>query len=730
MPIHRLFLAVFLIVFQLLPRLTLACGYSFIGECSTGIHLRINNTLDSFNVAECSYGKNFPGLNLGNIQSLNLAKATAITWESCDNNVTGVALYYRVYEQGMPSGSWSSLNMPENYNTLVGPYTARYRSQFSNVNLVAGLTTGKIYTLEIYYLAQVDTLGNDFIPETTMIQNNNGQNYKLTFTYGGASAPPFTVVTTQLVNEKCPGDSTGIAGVTVYGNQSNLFYQWSNVNNNFHTLYELSSGTYTVTVSGVNGYTQSQTMTVSPPAPILINFANVQSVVCGNTPGSASAVVSGGHPPYQFLWETGEPDSIASIPLPGAWHISVTDAYGCHASNTVQVGGSSILERSISRTICQGSSYVLGTQTFSAAGNYQVLVDGGSACDTLFSLALSVLNPGAVLSNLPVSENITCIHPTLTLCVAVQPGMTYEWRKSSTVVSNAACLTINAGDLYTLTTTLIQSGQSCSASAQVLVNSHLVAPQVAVSGAAVYVDCFSTHAQVVLTATTDAVSPIFVWTQNGNIISNADTCAFSVDNPLNFTPPSVLVTDIYGCQATTGSVNVVIQQHPGAPDAFPTVTPASGPNTADGRIDVDISGGDSPYAIFWENGATTQMISGLLPGQYCYTVTDAAGCASTGCVEVDYTIGTSDLSENETFSIFPNPVLAGSFIELKGSKNYSNEPVDIECMDMQGKIRWKTNQTAVSSSILIQLPSDMHAGHYVLRCVANGQTIVKALCVF
>ncbi len=178
MPNPRHLLALVLLVFFLSPHLTLACGYSFIGECSTGIHLRINNTLDSFNVAECSYGKNFPGLNLGNIQSLNLAKATAITWESCDNNVTGVALYYRVYEQGMPSGGWNSLNMPENYNTLVGPYTARYRSQFSNVNLVAGLTAGKIYTLEIYYLAQVDTLGNDFIPETTMIQNNNGQNYK------------------------------------------------------------------------------------------------------------------------------------------------------------------------------------------------------------------------------------------------------------------------------------------------------------------------------------------------------------------------------------------------------------------------------------------------------------------------------------------------------------------------------------------------------------------------
>ncbi|MBL7782700.1 MAG: hypothetical protein JNM22_15840 [Saprospiraceae bacterium] len=691
--------------------------------------MRINNTLDSFNVAECSFGKNFSGLNLGNIQSLNLAKATAITWESCDNNVTGVALYYRVYEQGMPSGGWNSLNMPENYNTLVGPYTARYRSQFSNINLATGLTPGKIYTLEVYYLAQVDTLGNDFVPETTMTQNNNGLNYKLTFTYGGASAPPFTVVNTQLVNEKCPGDSTGIAGVTVYGNQSNLFYQWSNVNNNFHTLYELTSGTYTVTVSGINGYTQSQTMIVSHPAPIVITFANVQSVICGNTPGSASAVVNGGIPPYQFLWETGEPDSIASIPLPGPWHISVTDANGCQTSSVIQIGGSSILERSIGRTICQGDSYVLGGQTFSAAGNYQVLVDGNGACDTLFSLALSVLNPGVVLNDLPTSEDITCLHPTLTLCVPVQPAMTYEWKRLNTVVSNAACLTINAGDLYTLTATLAQSGQTCAASAQVLVNSHLAAPQVSVSGAAVYLDCASTHAEVVLTATTDAVEPTFAWTQNGNLISVADTCKIIVDNPLNFNAPSILVTDIYGCQGTSGSVNILIQQHPGAPDAFPAVTPASGPNTSDGKIEVIITGGDPPYAIYWQTGATTPVISGLLPGQYCYTVTDAAGCATTGCVAVDYTIGTSEPVTDGNI-IFPNPAMAGGMIEWKGVENSTQDPVLIECIDMQGKICWKTNQRAVSSSIFIQLPSDVQPGYYVLRGVAGRQVVIKTLCVF
>ncbi len=46
---------------------------------------------------------------------------------------------------------------------------------------------------------------------------------------------------------------------------------------------------------------------------------------------------------------------------------------------------------------------------------------------------------------------------------------------------------------------------------------------------------------------------------------------------------------------------------------------------------VTASGGTPPYSYIWSNGATTFSISGLTPGLYCVTVTDANACTGTDC---------------------------------------------------------------------------------------------------
>lgn len=46
---------------------------------------------------------------------------------------------------------------------------------------------------------------------------------------------------------------------------------------------------------------------------------------------------------------------------------------------------------------------------------------------------------------------------------------------------------------------------------------------------------------------------------------------------------------------------------------------------ADGSIDLMIDGGDGPYSILWSNGASTEDIAGLAPGEYSATVTDKVG---------------------------------------------------------------------------------------------------------
>ncbi|MBV6438694.1 MAG: hypothetical protein EPGJADBJ_00318 [Saprospiraceae bacterium] len=262
------FCAAFVLSLLLSSPTIFACGFNFVGDCSTSISLKINGTQDSFAVASCPGVLKFDGFALGDLQSLSIARVKATTWESCQNNVSGVALFYRVFEKGFPGGSWQSIDLQEYYNTLVGPYTTRYRSADADQDLTAGLITGKTYVLEIYYRAEVDTIGDDFIPETFLLQNNNGDNYHFTFRYGGAAAPPFVVATTKIVHVPCHGDSTGVAGISVYGDQSGLFYQWSTGGNNYWILSEIPAGTYSVTVTGAGGYSVSDTMEIMQPAPL------------------------------------------------------------------------------------------------------------------------------------------------------------------------------------------------------------------------------------------------------------------------------------------------------------------------------------------------------------------------------------------------------------------------------------------------------------------------------
>src|SRR6188768_3774639 len=54
----------------------------------------------------------------------------------------------------------------------------------------------------------------------------------------------------------------------------------------------------------------------------------------------------------------------------------------------------------------------------------------------------------------------------------------------------------------------------------------------------------------------------------------------------------------------------------------------------DGSIELSVTGGQPPYAFFWNTADTTQVVLNLCNGEYSVTVTDANGCT----VESSYII--------------------------------------------------------------------------------------------
>ena len=165
----------------------------------------------------------------------------------------------------------------------------------------------------------------------------------------------------------------------------------------------------------------------------------------------------------------------------------------------------------------------------------------------------------------------------------------------------------------------------------------------------------------------------FVWT--GGVTD-------SIFGPVGPGTYTVTATDANGCFATYTYVLT-------APDSlqFSTVVQnATGPTEPDGSVGVTaVLGGTGPYGYLWSDGSTGPMLSGVPPGIYTVTLTDARGCNVVGTYEVSFSIGTGSPGDQRIFRLYPNPAQGSVWLELSDVQGHMG------LYDAQGRqVLWQT----------------------------------------
>ena len=345
-------------------------------------------------------------------------------------------------------------------------------------------------------------------------------------------------------------------------------------------------GSYTVTVTGANGCTASQVVTVEQDtvAPQVEAWSS-GDLSCAAPSVTLQVLIEGGREPFAVLWKDETGTAIGSsesimVSEPGTYIATVTGANGCIGSDRVAVGEDLV------------------------APKLTMTVGGVLTCDTR-SVLLQVET------------------------LAGRAPYAFVWTDpSGRVIANTDAVDVSAPGTYSVAVT---GANGCTTSSSVTVVEDTAVPVIAASVSGdltCSVETVALHAEI-----HGGREPYATAWRNpsGEAISTSETV--SVDAPGVYT---VSVTGANGCTAVA---ELVVSQDVAVPELEAFVDGSLSCQTPSATLNVVVHGGRAPFDCVWSDCCGTQIgigrtIEVFTPGTYVVTVTGANGCSASTAVEV------------------------------------------------------------------------------------------------
>ena len=148
--------------------------------------------------------------------------------------------------------------------------------------------------------------------------------------------PEMLVLTGITENVSCSGGDDGSITAMVTGGTPDYTYLWSTTDT-LAALDNLIPGPYDVTVTDSQGCTAEDAYLITEPEMLVLTVITDHVTCFGLCDGIASVMVTGGQPPYEFIWMTGQATQTIEDLCADDYVVTVIDAAGCEIAITVTI---------------------------------------------------------------------------------------------------------------------------------------------------------------------------------------------------------------------------------------------------------------------------------------------------------------------------------------------------------------------------------------------------------
>lgn len=452
---------------------------------------------------------------------------------------------------------------------------------------------------------------------------------------------PLIVSLVQTKDIMFNGGKDGAIDIDVNGGIAPYKYKWNNGSDR-QDLSALEAGAYSVRVTDGAGCAKILNAAVTQPTPLLARLDNVTQIACnGSKTGEINVSVAGGVTPYTYLWTTGETTKDIKGLGAGKYSLTITDKNGFKQKvETVIAEPPPFKAQLLSTTniTCNGGTNGAvdihaegGVQPYRyrwsngqssqdivnvAVGEYTVKVTDANGCEN--DLKTTITQPDALKLSIESQANVKCTgQSTGAINLAVAGGVApykYKWNNA---IETEDIRAIKAGPYSVLVT----DSKGCTAN----LSSQITEPRALTlsEGIIKQVDCKGNSTGSISLNVAGGVSPYkFAWLSGDSTkdLSNIKAGTYAVK-----------VTDLNGC---TTSYSKNITEPTKLIRTVEGVTNILCYGDAKGAVNISVTGGVTPYAYRWNNGANTQDIMDVKAGRYSVQIKDANNCSDSVSVVV------------------------------------------------------------------------------------------------